>query len=199
MYQKTKIVHALSLGCILIAIVGLSGCTTNQTTTKDTNTDVSSLLGTWVGAVQMQMAGGWGNTSVSQITFTSNTAQLTLSGIQESMVMNCTYTTKGNSLVLQRIFDDRGGLPAGQPFNGTLPSNRTHPPGNGTWPQNETFPGNQTLPLNGTHLPGNWTEPQNWSSPPMNQRPAESISFTYRLNEDGTILYLNDSRFTRIS
>jgi hypothetical protein len=200
MNQKTITVQVFALSSILfLAVVSLSGCTTNQTADQNTNDDVNALLGTWVGVVQMPMFGSEGNASISQITFRSNTAEVTVGGTQGSYTINYTYTMNGNTIVLQPTFNERGGFPGGQPFNGTVPSDGTRPPWNGTWSQNGTFPGNGTLPPNGTRPPGNGTWPQNGTQLSGNQRPSASISFTYRFNDDDMVIYLNESRFTRIS
>jgi ABC-type uncharacterized transport system YnjBCD ATPase subunit len=133
-----------------------------------------------------QISGGIMNTSVSQITFSSNTTKLTLKRTQGSSTMNCTFTLNGNTLVLQLTFSNMGGFP-GQPLqNGTRPWNDTvRPPMNETCPINHTRPGNWTRPDNGTWNPGG------------RQRPM-SISFTYSLNEEHTVLYLNGVEFRKV-
>jgi hypothetical protein len=199
MNQK-KNVQLLSAGVLIFCIlISLSGCTTNQIAKQNTNGNENTLLGTWVGTLQMQMFGGGSNVSVTQITFTNNAAELTLGSAQGSFIMNYSYSVNGNTLVLQPTFNNRGGFPGGQSFNGTMPPNGTRPPGNGTWPQNGTMPKNGTWPANGTRPPGNETWPQNGTQPPGNQQPPASISFTYRFNDDDTMLYLNETQFTRIS
>lgn len=175
-------------------ITSLSGCTTNQVT----NENVNSFLGTWVGTTEIPMSGREGNASVSQITFTINTAKLTFNITQESFTMNYTYTINGNTLMLQPIFNERDAFPGGQPFNRTMPFNGTRPPRNGTWPQNGSIPNNETLPFNGTQPWENGTWLHNWTRPPSNQRLSPLISFTYRFNNIYTILYLNESQFTKL-
>jgi hypothetical protein len=172
---------------IIVILVSLCGCTSNQNT-DETETQLS---GTWVGNVEIPMSGGITNTSVSQITFSSNTASLTLKNTQGLSTMNYTFTVNGNTLVLQPTFSNIGGFPGGQLNNGTRPGNWTRPPTNETWPQNGT------RPYNGTR-PGNWTRPENGTWNPGGGRPSMSISFSYSFNEDHTVLYLNGAIFNKI-
>ena len=71
MMKQEKYAQALgvTVGFIVI-LVSLCGCTSNQ----NTNETKTQLSGTWVGNVEIPMSGGITNTSVSQITFSSNTA-----------------------------------------------------------------------------------------------------------------------------
>jgi hypothetical protein len=189
----------LSISSILfISVFSLSGCTSNQAANKNTSGVVNSLVGTWVGTAEISMFGGGNTTSISQISFTTTTAKLTVDGKQGPSLVNCTYTVNGNTIVLQPTFNNRGGFPGGQPFNGTFPVNGTRPPGNGTWPPEGSFPDNGSLPPNGTRPPGNGSFPGNGTQPPENQRLSASISLTYRFTDDETILFLNESEFTRI-
>ena len=179
----------------MIILVSLCGCTSNQNTNK-TKTQLS---GTWVGIVEIPMSGGMMNTSVTQITFTSNTAFLTLKSTQGSSIMNCTFTTNGNTLVLQPTVSNMGGFPGQPPQNGTRPWNdTTRPPMNGTWPINGTHPPmNETWSTNGTR-PSNWTRPENGTWNPDGGQQPMSMSFTYSLNEEQTILYLNGTVFRKV-
>jgi hypothetical protein len=173
--EKYAQILGVTVGCIVI-LVGLCGCTSNQ----NTNETKTQLSGTWVGNVEIPMSGGMMNSSVSQITFTSNTAKLTLKRTQGSFTMNYTFIVDGNTLVLQPIFSNIGGFPGQPPQNGTRPWNdTTQPPMNGTLPTNGTRPGNET-----------------WN-PGGGQQPM-SMSFTYGLNEKQTVLYLNGTEFRKV-
>ena len=192
--EKYGQVLGVTVGFIVI-LVSLCGCTSNQ----NTNETKTQLSGTWVGNVEIPMSGGIMNTSVSQITFTSNTAELTLKSTQGSSTMNYTFTVNGNTLVLQPTFSNIGGFPGQPPQNGTPPwNNTTRPPMNDTWPTNGTRPSmNDTWPINGTR-PGNWTRPQNGTWNPGGGQQPMSLSFTYSLNEEQTILYLNGAEFRKV-
>jgi hypothetical protein len=187
--EKYAQVISVTVGFIVI-LVSLCGCTSNQ----NTNETKTQLSGTWVGNVEIPMSGGRMNTSVTQITFTGNTAELILKRTQGSSTMNCTFTVNGNTLVLQPTFSNRGGFPGQSPQNGTRPWNdTTRISMNGTRPTNGTRPPmNDTWPINGTR-PGNGT----WN-PGGGQQPMMSISFTYSLNEEHTILYLNGAAFRKV-
>jgi hypothetical protein len=182
------------VGCIVI-LVSLCGCTSNQ----NTNETKTQLSGTWVGTVEIPMSGGMMNTSLNQITFTSNTAELTLKNTQRSSTMNYTFTVNGTTLVLQPTFSNMGGFPGQPPQNGTRPWNDTaRPPMNGTFPTNGTRPPmNGTLPLNSTR-PGNFTRPENGTWNPIGGQQPMSMSFTYSLNEEHTVLYLNGAEFRKV-
>jgi|WetSurMetagenome_2_1015567.scaffolds.fasta_scaffold02499_8 hypothetical protein len=168
-------------------VVCFSGCTSNQ----NTNGNGNIFSGTWVGNVDMSLSGGRGNTSVTQIIFTGSNAEMTLNSDQGSFITNYTFTTNGNTMILEPKFNDRGGFPGRQPNNSTVPGNWTRPPSNETWPTNGT------RPYNGTR-PGNWTRPENGTWNPGGGRPSMSISFTYSVNEDYTVLYLNGAEFRKI-
>jgi len=180
-HEKYAQVICVTVGFIVI-LVSLCGCTSNQ----NTNETKTQLSGTWVGNVEIPMSGRRMNTSVTQITFTGNTAELTLKRTQGSSTMNCTFTVNGNTLVLQPTFSNRGGFPGQLLQNGTRPwNNTTRPPMNGTLPPNGTRPGNWTRPGNGTWNPGGGQQPT-------------SMSFTYSFNEKYTILYLNGAEFRKV-
>ena len=51
MSEKTTTIQIFfSSGIILLALVSLSGCTTNNNEKQNTNENVNALLGTWVGS-----------------------------------------------------------------------------------------------------------------------------------------------------
>ena len=181
--KQEKYVQALGVTVgFMIILVSLCGCTSNQ----NTNETKTQLSGTWVGTVEVPMSGGMMNTSVTQISFTSNTAELTLKSMQGSSTMNCTFTVNGNTLVLQPTVSNVGGFPGQPPQNGTFPWNdTTRPPMNGTLQPNGTRPGNWTRPENGTWNPGSGQQPM-------------SMSFIYSLNEEQTVLYLNGVEFRKV-
>ncbi len=189
MIKKEKHIQAL-LGItavFIVILVSISGCTSNQ----NTNETITQLSGTWMGNVEMSMFGSGGNASVSQITFTSNTAELTMDSSQRSFTINYTYIVNGNTIVLKPKFGNRGGFPGQPPQNGTFPwNNTTRPPMNETWP-------NGTQPSNWSR-PGNWTGPMNRTGNPGGTQPSMSITFTYSVNEDHTVLYLNGAEFRKI-
>jgi len=194
--KQEKYAQALGVTVgVIVILVSLCGCTSNQ----NTNETKTQLSGTWVGNVEIPMSGGRMNTSVTQITFTSNTVKLTLKRTQGSFTMNYTFTVDGNTLVLQPTFNDRGGFPGQPPQNGTRPWNdTTRPPMNGTWPTNGTRPPmNDTWPINGTRQ-GNWTRPGNGTWNPGGGQQPVSMSFTYSLNEEHTVLYLNGAAFRKV-
>ena len=185
MSRKTKTIQIfLTISIVLLVLVGLGGCTTNQNEIKNTNETVNAFLGTWAGTLEIPMVGGSGNTSASQITFTSNRAEMMLTTGNRTFAMNYMYTTNGNSLILTPTMTDRNGFPGGQPFNGTIPPNGTQPPGNRTWPPNGTNPYNGTWPSNRTQPPGG-------------NRPSMTISLTYAFDEEKTMLTLNGAKFIK--
>ena len=106
--------------------------------------------------------------------------------------MNYTFTVNGNTLVLQPTFSNIGGFPGQLPQNGTRPWNDTARP-----PMNDTWPINGSRPENGTQ-PGNWTRPENGTWNPGGGQQPMSMSFTYSLNEERTILYLNGAEFRKV-
>ena len=181
--KQEKYTKALVITFAFISlVVCLSGCTSNQ----NTNGNGNIFSGTWVGNVDMSLSGGRGNTSVTQIIFTGSNAEMTLNSDQGSFITNYTFTTNGNTMILEPKFNDRGGFPGQPSQNGTRPWNDTSRP-----------PTNETWPINGTR-PGNWTRPENGTWNPGGGRPSLSISFTYSVNEDGTVLYLNGTEFRKV-
>ncbi len=182
-YTKALVI----VSSFIFLIVCFSGCTSNQNTNENENT----FSGTWVGNVQMPLFGRAGNATISQLTFSGNTVEMTLDSEQGTFTTTYTYSMNGTTLVLEPQFNGRGGFPGQQPYNGTLPGNWTRPPTNETWPINGT------RPYNGTR-PGNWTMPENGTWNPGGGRPSMSISFTYSVNEDYTVLHLNGAEFRKI-
>jgi hypothetical protein len=186
--KQEKYTQALVIASsFFFLIVCFSGCTSNQNTNKNENI----LSGTWVGNVQMTQFGRTENATVSKITFSGNTAEMTVNTGQGTFTTNYTYIIKGSSLVFEPQFNGRGGFPGGQPYNGTQPGNWTRPP------MNDTGLINGTRPYNGTR-PGNWTRPGNGTGNPGGGRPSLSISFIYSVNEEHTVLYLNGAEFRKI-
>ena len=180
--KQEKYTQALVIvSSFIFLVVCFSGCTSNQNTNENEN----SFSGTWVGNVEMPLFGRTGNATISKITFSGNTLEMTLSSEQGTFTANYTYSINGATLVLEPQFNGRGGFPGRQPNNSTPPGNWTRPPTNETWP------------INGTR-PGNWTRPENGTWNPGGGRPSLSISFTYSVNEDGTVLYLNGAEFRKI-
>ncbi len=52
MSRKTKTIQIfLTISIVLLVLVGLGGCTTNQNEIKNTNETVNAFLGTWVGTL----------------------------------------------------------------------------------------------------------------------------------------------------
>ena len=178
--KEEKISQALVIMMIgIVTIVGLSGCTSNQSTNGK-----STLSGTFVGNAEISMFGGMGGTTtLTQITFHNNIAELVQNSQRGTFSMNYTYSINENTLVLEPTFT--GGFPGGQLGNGSRPWNGTRPPTNGTWPGNGTRPSNWTRPDNGTWQPGNG-------------RPSMSITFEYYANEDYTSISLNEAVFNKV-
>jgi hypothetical protein len=186
--KQEKYIQALVIASsFFFLIVCFSGCTSNQNINKNENI----FSGTWVGNVQMAQFGRTGNATVSKLTFSGNTVEVTVNTGQRTFATNYTYIINGSSLVFEPQFNGRGGFPGGQPYNGTRPGNWTRPPTNGTGLINGT------RPYNGTR-PGNWTRPENGTGNPAGGRLSMSIFFTYSVNEDHTILYLNGAEFRKI-
>jgi hypothetical protein len=186
--KQEKYIQALVIASsFFFLIVCFSGCTSNQNINKNENI----FSGTWVGNVQMTQFGRTGNATVSKLTFSGNTVEVTVNTGQRTFATNYTYIINGSSLVFEPQFNGRGGFPGGQPYNGTRPGNWTRPPTNGTGLINGT------RPYNGTR-PGNWTRSENGTGNPGGRQSSMSISFTYSVNEDHTILYLNGAEFRKI-
>jgi hypothetical protein len=198
MIRKRKITVQLgALSVVLfLAMVSLSGCTTTRTADQSTIRATNNLIGTWAGNVEVPM-GASNNTPVSQLTFQDSTVKVAFLNERGTFTMNYTYSVSGETLVLQPAFPGRGGLGGSQPFNGTRPWN-----GTGQWngtrpPGNETWSPNGTRPYNGS-WPSNWTRPGNGTQFPGNGRSSMEISFTYYLDEQNNILFLNGSPFTKV-
>ncbi len=157
-YTKALVI----VSSFIFLIVCFSGCTSNQNTNENENT----FSGTWIGNVQMPLFGRAGNATISQLTFSGNTVEMTLDSEQGTFTTTYTYSMNGTTLVLEPQFNGRGGFPGQQPYNGTRP--------------------------------GNWTMPENGTWNPGGGRPSMSISFTYSVNEDYTVLHLNGAEFRKI-
>jgi hypothetical protein len=199
MKKKTNVVQIVFVtSAIVLTIVGLSGCTSNTAEDNDLNDQTTTLVGTWVGTLQIPLFGGNSNATVSQITFTGNRTEMMLSSGGRTMTMNYTYTTTSETIVLTPVME-RSGFPSQGSFNGTFPQNGTMPPRNETWSPNGTRPpGNGTWPPNGEN-PYNGTSPSNGTRPTGNIRPSMTITFTYAFNKEPTVLYLNNNRFTKVT
>ena len=182
-YTKALVI----LSSFIFLIVCFSGCTSNQKT-NETRTQLS---GTWVGNVEMPLFGRSGNASVSKLSFSGNSVEMTLNSEQRTFTVNYSYSLNGSMLVLEPQFNDRGGFPGRPQNNSKQPGNWTRPPSNETWPTNGT------RPYNGTR-PGNWIRSENGTWNPGGGQPSMSVSFTYSFNEEYTVLYLNGAEFRKI-
>jgi len=181
MKQEKSIKALVVVSSFIFLVVCFSGCTSNQNINENENI----LTGTWAGAVQMPMFGRTGNVTVSKIAFSGNTTELTLTTQQGTFTTNYTYAINGATLVFTPRFNGRGGFPGGQQYNRTrLPGNWTGQPTNDTR-SNETHPYNNSRLGNRTGYPGGG-------------QPVMSVSFTYSVNEDQTILYLNGAEFRKV-
>lgn len=185
-HQKKIIIELLSVStALLLSLVSLSGCMSNQTANQTTNGNVNILFGTWTGSTELSGVGARNNTTVSQLTFGDSSVELTLMSQRGTYMMNYSYAFNGDTLVLQPVFTGRNGSFGGrQPLNGTRPWNGTWPP-NGTRPYNGSWSSNWTRPGNGTQFPGN-------------RRSFMEISFTYNFDEQTKTLYLNGSPFSKV-
>ena len=172
---------------LFFVLVIICGCTSNQKT-NETRTQLS---GTWVGNVDMPLFGRSGNASVSMLVFSGNSVEMTLNSEQGTFTANYSYSLNGLTLVLEPQFNGRDGFPGRQLNNSTVPGNWTRPPSNETWPTNGTHPYNATRP-------GNWTRPENGTWNPGGGQQPMPMSFTYSLNEERTILYLNGAEFRKV-
>jgi hypothetical protein len=187
--RQEHVTQALVITIVLLfLVICFSGCTSNQSTNQNDN---NIFTGTWIGNVPMPLFGRNGNASISKIMFSGDTVEMTVSSEQVTFTTNYTYSLDGTTLVLEPQFNGRGGFPGQQPFNGTRPGNWTRPPVN------------ESGLINGTY-PYNGTRPTNWTRPMMNGtlntgigRPSMTISFTYSVNQDHTVLYLNGAEFRR--
>jgi len=172
----------LAFGVIVFfIIICLSGCENTQ----NTNADTSKFIGTWIGNLEISMFGSQGNSTITQLTFIDNEATAVMTSSLGSRTMNYTYALQGSNLILAPKFGDFGGHQGGRP-----PFNGTQPPGNHSWPIN----GSQ--PWNGSRPPynGSWQSGQQ----PGGGRFSMNISLTYQFNEDNTVVYLNESEFSKI-
>ncbi|MCX6665801.1 MAG: hypothetical protein NT038_07075 [Euryarchaeota archaeon] len=191
MNEKTAYKPILAIGIlVMLTVVGLSGCVNNQ----NMGNDVSKFIGTWTGEKEISMFGGR-SSIITQLTFTQDAIQATLTNDQGSSIMNYTFTIQGNALTLEPTFNGGGGFSGRQSPNGTRLWNDTQTLGNSTW----GYGYNGTQPWNGTQPPGDSTWPRNDSNrPPNGERPSISILFDFSFSEDYNVLYLDESRFTRV-
>jgi len=171
---------------VFLAVVSLSGCVNNQ----NTGSDLGKFIGTWTGNKEISMFGGGSNASITQLTFTENIVEATLSSEQGTYTMNYTYNAQGDKLVLEPKFTGVGGFPGRQSYNRTRPYNGTRPP-NETW--NGTLP-----PTNGTWPPNGTQPPNGGQQSPGSERPSMSTSFIYGFNEAYDVLYLDGSQFKKV-
>lgn len=192
MNEKKTFTQGLFMICIVIvSLIHLNGCTTNQDENTNTKVNTNELVGTWRGTLQIPMFRDNNTSSISQITFSIDQIEMLLEFDNRTSTMNFTYTKTNNTLILSPIMSSRTRLSARQPFNGTIPLNETQPtmlpngtqpPGNGTWPL-EMF--NRSWLPNETRLPGS------------NVSPIAMIIF-YVFDKNTMMLYLNDSPFIKI-
>ncbi len=199
MSQKTKKIQLIFInGMVLVAMVGLSGCTSNQIEDQITNENVNTLLGTWRGTLQMPMFDEKNNATISQISFIKNRTEMVLRSENRTFTMNYTYTATNDTLVLTPLMTDRNGFPDREQFNGTLSPNMTMFPGGGAVPPNGTQPpGDRTWPPNGTN-PYNGTWPSNRTRTPGDMRLSMTVSFSYAVEEETRMLLLNNVQFTKV-
>lgn len=200
MTQKT---HTTKVICTLffvsLVMVGLSGCTTNQTTHQTTNETTNSLIGTWTGSLQLSLFEAGMNTTMTQITFTTNQTNMKLSDGMRSFTMNYTYTTTSDTITLTPMMIKREGSQGRDPVNGTIPPNGTMFPGNGTIRPNVTQPPeNGSWPPIGGTPQFNETEPRNRTHPPGDMRQSMTITLRYTVDNDTQSLLLNSVRFTKV-
>ncbi len=187
MTQKTPTIKTIStLSIVLLIIVDLSGCITNQTTHQTTNETTSSLIGTWTGSLQLPLFGTGMNATMTEITFTTNQTVMKLSDGMRSFTMNYTYIITSDTIMLTPMMTNRNGFQGRDPFNGTIPPNGTQPPGNGTRPPTGgTPPFNETGLINGTRPPGDI-------------RQSLTITLSYTVDKNTQSLRLNNVWFTKV-
>lgn len=184
---NTQVVSLVIL--VFLITIGLSGCTSNQ----NSNEAAALLSGTWAGDGGLSLSEEPMNSSVTQLSFDGSQVQITMESERGTFNMTYTYTITADLLVFEPSFSRRGGFPGSHPGNwtmppnGTRPWNGTQPPMNGSWAPNGTHPTNQTWPSNRTQ-------------PPFGGAGGSlmTVSFHYRFDEQQTVLYLNDSPFTKV-
>ena len=146
----------------------------------------------------MSIFGGGNNATVSQITFTSDRTEMLLTSGYRTFTMNYTYAQTSDTIVLTPIMNDRNGFAGKEPLNRTLPPNGTQFHGNKTWSPNGTQPpGNGTWPPNGMN-PYNGTWPSDGTRPPGDNMPSMTVSFNYAVDEEATVLFLNNVQFKKV-
>jgi hypothetical protein len=193
--KRKPVVPLLAVSAIVLCtLVSLTGCTSDQNENQVSNVAVNPLLGTWTGHTMMPAGeSGFGNMSISQLTFKESSVVVTQEGQFGSATMNCTYMVQGSSIVLQPEFTGGRGRHA---FNGTFPTNSTWRQFDGTWQVNGSGGPQGGHQFNGS-FPGNWSLPGNGTWSAGGGRPMTMISLTYSFDEQQDVLYLNGSPFTK--
>jgi hypothetical protein len=181
-----KIVTLLG-GILLCSSVLFCGCVEDQnqyTSVKssDDQVDTSKFVGTWKGSMEFSMFNWRDNTSASTVTeleFTEDALYMTMTLKNTTQVMENSYTIQGDQLLVSPIFT--GDMPFDSPpFNGS-----ERPPLDFNESQQPPFDVNQS------------ERPFNGEPPSDGERPSRARSYTYSFSEDGMIIYLNGSPFTK--
>lgn len=172
---------------LFFIVASLSGCVSNQTANLNVNNDATKFLGTWSGSIVIPMFGNRNNSAMSltQLTFSQDRVEVTMTSEQGSFPMTYNYTINGNTLVLEPRIFNRGGFPGRQSPNGQ-------------WPRNGTRPSNETWPPYNNSRPYNGSRPSNWTQPSDDNRQSMNLSFVYSFNEQDTVLNLNGAEFMKI-
>ena len=197
--MQIKQVFGVILTVFIFAIF-LCGCI--ETDSSNSGVDASRFVGTWVGNMETQMVGFRENhppmnmtdnfendtdgnftdfrenapsANITQLEFTSDTLDTTITMGETTRTMSYSYTIEGNQLLLSVQFtgeppDWGQQLPEGDrpPFDDEMPSDDERPPFDGERP----FDG---------------------------ENPFQQLSYTFQFNEDNTILYLDGSPFSKIN
>ncbi len=175
-------IFAISI-TIFLAILCLCGCIDNQKIDNSLN----NFIGTWTGSMEVSNYSGFMdvNRTFNELIFTQDLVIVTFNTEQGNITMNYTYVVNGNKLVLEPLFSGKVVIPGRQPFNENITRplfNDTRVPPNGTQP-----------PFNNTWLPNN-------EQPPSGQKPLTmSLSFSYRFDENYTVLYLDATIFKKVT
>ena len=111
------------------------------------------------------------NANLTEIEFTENIAYLKISTDNDTFAVLNLYTIEGDQLIFTRQFT--GERPGG-----------LQPPSDWDCPD--------------WNPPSNQERPSDWSPPSDMQRSSEEISYSYRFNEDYTILYISDNPFIKL-
>jgi len=174
----------LSLTIYICVLLFFCGCT------EQSNQDqvINDLIGTWTGQLQTQGIPGGASSAITALTFLDeSTVETTMEIGQGSMTMSQSYTLEGTTIIFTQQERNRN-----QQWNGG-----EIPP----WGNNTQYPGNATNPMWGNHTspPDNMTNPFGDGQPPQDgERPmGAGQTYTYRFNDDRTVLYLNGAAFTK--